>query len=77
MQNAVAQERLRLANDLQEYASTRFADAEKEAAKLRQQIDEKASPETISLTANYTAAMLSSANVAVLSENSIRRGFAS
>jgi hypothetical protein len=30
MQIAVAQERLRLANDLQEYAYTKFSDAEKE-----------------------------------------------
>jgi hypothetical protein len=67
MQNAVAQERLRLANDLQEYASTRFADAEKEIAKLKQQIEEKASPEVIALTTSYTAAMLSSANVALQS----------
>ncbi|MGB8892767.1 MAG: hypothetical protein WA322_16685 [Pseudolabrys sp.] len=67
MQIAVAQERLRLANDLQEYASTRFADAEKETAKLKQQIEEKASPEAIALTANYTAALLSSANVAIQS----------
>ena len=67
MQIAVAQERLRLANDLQEYASTRFADAEKETAKLKQQIEEKASPEAIALTANYTAALLSSANVALQS----------
>ena len=59
MQIAVAQERLRLANDLQEYASTKFSDAEKEAAKLKQQIDEKASPESIALTANYTVAMIS------------------
>ena len=58
MQIAVAQERLRLANDLQEYASTKFSDAEKEAAKLKQQIDE-ASPESIALTANYTVAMIS------------------
>ena len=67
MQIAVAQERLRLANDLQEYASTKFADAEKEASKLKQQIDEKASPETVALTANYTVAMLSSASVALQS----------
>jgi hypothetical protein len=67
MQIAVAQERLRLANDLQEYASTKFADAEKEAAKLKQQIDEKASPETVALTANYTVAMLSNASVALQS----------
>ena len=67
MQIAVAQERLRLANDLQEYASTRFADAEKEAAKLKQQIEERVSPEAIALTANYTAALLSSANVALQS----------
>ncbi|HYV71945.1 MAG TPA: hypothetical protein VE970_17805 [Pseudolabrys sp.] len=33
IQIAVARERLRLANDLQGYASTKFADAEKEAAK--------------------------------------------
>src|SRR5215813_731903 len=64
MQIAVARERLRLANDLQGYASTKFADAEKEAAKLKQQIDEKASPETVALTANYTVAMISSASVA-------------
>jgi hypothetical protein len=56
-----------LANDLQEYASTKFFDAEKEAAKLKQQIDEKASPESIALTANYTVAMLSSASVALQS----------
>jgi hypothetical protein len=43
---------------------TPSSDAEKETAKLKQQIEEKASPETIALTANYTAAMLSSANVA-------------
>jgi hypothetical protein len=61
----VAQERLRLANDLQHYACTKFDDAEKETAKLKQQIEEKASPEAIALTANYTAAMLSSANVAL------------
>jgi hypothetical protein len=67
MQIAVAQERLRLANDLQGYASTKFADAEKEAAKLKQQIDEKASPETLALTANYTVAMISSASVALQS----------
>ena len=67
MQVAVAQERLRLANDLQSYASTKFADAEKEAAKLKQQIDEKASPETVALTANYTVAMISSASVALQS----------
>src|SRR5215510_16440243 len=67
MQIAVARERLRLANDLQEYASTRFADAEKEAAKLKQQIEERVSPEAIALTANYTAALLSSANVALQS----------
>jgi hypothetical protein len=65
MQIAVAQERLRLANDLQEYASSRFADAEKETAKLKQQIEEKASPKTIAVTANYAAATLSSANVAL------------
>jgi hypothetical protein len=64
-QIAVAQERLRLANDLQHYACTKFDDAEKETAKLKQQIEEKASPEAIALTANYTAAMLSSANVAL------------
>ena len=63
IQIAVARERLRLANDLQGYASTKFADAEKEAAKLKQQIDEKASPETVALTANYTVAMISSASV--------------
>src|SRR5262245_35736876 len=40
MQIAVVRERLRLANDLQEYASTKFTDAEKEVAKLRQQIEE-------------------------------------
>ena len=67
MQIAVARERLRLANDLQGYASTKFADAEKEAAKLKQQIDEKASPETVALTANYTVAMTSSASVALQS----------
>jgi hypothetical protein len=67
MQIAVAQERLRLANDLQEYASTKFSDAEKEAAKLKQQIDEKASPESIALTANDTVAMVSSASVALQS----------
>ena len=67
MQFAVARERLRLANDLQEYASTKFADAEKEAAKLKQQIDEKVSPEIMALTANYTVAMLSSASVALQS----------
>ena len=67
MQIAVVQERLRLANDLQGYASTKFADAEKEAAKLKQQIDEKASPETLALTANYTVAMISSASVALQS----------
>jgi outer membrane murein-binding lipoprotein Lpp len=67
MQIAVRQERLRLANDLQEYASTKFADAEKEAAKLKQQIDEKASPESIALTANDTVAMVSSASVALQS----------
>src|SRR5262249_18599138 len=67
MQIAVARERLRLANDLQGYASTKFADAEKEAAKLKQQIDEKASPETVALTANYTVAMISSASVALQS----------
>jgi hypothetical protein len=67
MQIAVAQERLRLANDLQEYASTRFADAEKETAKLKQQIEEKASPEAIALTANVAAALLSAANVALQS----------
>jgi hypothetical protein len=54
-----------LANDLQHYACTKFDDAEKETAKLKQQIEEKASPEAIALTANYTAAMLSSANVAL------------
>ena len=64
---AVAQERLRLAHDLQDYASTRFADAEKEIAKLKQQIEEKASPEVLVLTANYATAMLSSANVALQS----------
>jgi len=67
MQIAVVQERVRLANDLQEDASTKFADAEKEASKLKQQIDEKASPETVALTANYTVAMLSSASVALQS----------
>jgi hypothetical protein len=67
MQIAVAQERLRLANDLQGYAATKFADAEKEAAKLKQQIDEKASPESIALTANDTVAMVSSASVALQS----------
>jgi hypothetical protein len=65
MQIAVGQERLRLAKDLQEYASTKFADAEKETTKLKQQIEEKASPETIALTANYTAALISSASVAL------------
>jgi hypothetical protein len=65
MQMAVAQERLRLANDLQQYASTRFADAEKETMKLKQQLEEKASPEALALTANVAAAMLSSANVAL------------
>jgi len=29
----------------------------------KQQIDEKASPETVALTANYTVAMISSASV--------------
>ena len=65
MQIAVGQERLRLAKDLQEYASTKFADAEKETTKLKQQIEEKASPETIALTANYTTALISSASVAL------------
>ena len=67
MQIAVRQERLRLANDLQGYASTRFADAEKETTKLKQQLEEKAPPEVIALTANYAAAMLGSANVALQS----------
>jgi hypothetical protein len=67
MQIAVRQERLRLANDLQGYASNRFADAEKETTKLKQQIEERASPEAIAITANYTATMLSSANVALQS----------
>jgi hypothetical protein len=40
-QIAVAQERLRLANDLQHYACTKFDDAEKETAKLKQQIRKK------------------------------------
>jgi hypothetical protein len=65
MQMAAARERLRLANELHQYAATRFADAEKETAKLKQQIEEKASPEALALTANYVAAMLSSANVAL------------
>jgi hypothetical protein len=67
MQIAVRQERLRLANDLQGYASTRFADAEKETTKLKQQLEEKAPPEVIALTASYAAAMLGSANVALQS----------
>ena len=67
MQIAVQQERLQLANDLQEYASTRFADAEKETTKLKQQLEEKAPPEAIALTASYAAAMLGSANVALQS----------
>jgi hypothetical protein len=66
-QIAVAQERLRLANDLQHYASTKFDDAEKETTKLKQQIEERGSPEAIAITANYTATMLSSANVALQS----------
>jgi hypothetical protein len=67
MQIAVRQERLRLANDLQGYASTRFADAERETTKLKQLLEEKAPPEVIALTANYAAAMLGSANVALQS----------
>jgi hypothetical protein len=67
MQIAVRQERLRLANDLQGYASTRFADAERETTKLKQQLEENAPPEVIALTANYAAAMLGSANVALQS----------
>jgi len=65
MQMAVAQERLRLANELHQYASTRFDEAEKETTRLKQQIEEKTSPEAIALAANVAAALLSGANVAL------------
>jgi hypothetical protein len=42
-----------------------LTDAEKETMKLKQQLEEKASPEALALTANVAAAMLSSANVAL------------
>lgn len=47
MQNAVVRERLRLADEAQKYISTKLGDGEKEITKLKQQIEDKASPEAI------------------------------
>jgi hypothetical protein len=59
MQNAVVRERLRLADEAQKYISTKLVDGEKEVTKLKQQIEDKASPEAITATANSAYALLS------------------
>src|SRR5262245_48185252 len=57
-QGTVTQERLRLANEVQNNLTTKLADAEKEAEKLRKQVEEKAPPEAIAATANSTATLV-------------------